>query len=138
MAKPIRHLYIHIPFCKNICAYCDFVRQVKEDNLSFAYIQRVIKEIDAIPNKLETIYIGGGTPNCLNDEQLTTLLKHACAKLLKTNYEFTVELNPELVNKTQCDILKSHKVNRASIGLQTTNDRLLRKFNRHHCLNDVQ
>ena len=138
MNKRLEHLYIHIPFCKNICAYCDFVRQVKEDKLANAYLARVVKEIDKVPYGLKTVYIGGGTPNCLDNKQLSILLKHVHAKLLKSNYEFTIEFNPELVTLEQCQIMKLYGVNRASIGVQTTNDSILRKFNRHHTLNDVK
>jgi oxygen-independent coproporphyrinogen-3 oxidase len=113
------------------------VRQLKEDDkVVDAYIQRVIKEVNNIKNKLSTIYIGGGTPNCLSDGQLNLLLKHACAKL-NNKYEFTIELNPELVTEQQAMILKANGVNRVSIGVQTTNNAILHKFNRQHSLKHV-
>lgn len=136
MTDKLKHLYIHIPFCKNICAYCDFIRQLKDDKVVNTYLTRIIKEIDNIKNKLTTIYIGGGTPNCLNDTQLNLLLKHAYAKL-NSKYEFTIELNPELISRKQATILKLNGVNRVSIGAQTTNNAILHQFNRQHALKHV-
>jgi oxygen-independent coproporphyrinogen-3 oxidase len=136
MTSKIEHLYIHIPFCKNICAYCDFVRQLKEDKIANAYIKRVIDEVKRITHKLTTIYIGGGTPNCLDNKQLNLLLKHARMKL-NDKYEFTIELNPEFVTMQQAMILKANGVNRVSIGAQTTNNTILYRFNRQHSLKHV-
>lgn len=137
MINKLEHLYIHIPFCKNICAYCDFVRQLKnDDKVVDAYIECVTKEVNSIKNKLSTIYIGGGTPNCLSNSQLNLLLKHAHVRL-NNKYEFTIELNPELVTMQQAMILKANGVNRVSIGVQTTNNAILHKFNRQHSLKHV-
>jgi oxygen-independent coproporphyrinogen-3 oxidase len=137
MINKLEHLYIHIPFCKNICTYCDFVRKIENNsNVIDEYIKHIINEINTIVYPLKTIYIGGGTPNSLNIKQLSLLLKHVQVKLAK-NYEFTIELNPEFVTKEQVMVLKSYGVNRASIGVQTTNDSILHQFNRQHSFKDV-
>jgi oxygen-independent coproporphyrinogen-3 oxidase len=95
MTKQVKHLYIHIPFCKTICDYCDFVRELYTDEKAKIYLAHIRKRLSKyIAKQFATIYIGGGTPNCLNTEQLSLLLAHIC-KYLKNNGEFTVECNPE-------------------------------------------
>jgi oxygen-independent coproporphyrinogen-3 oxidase len=134
-----KHLYVHIPFCHSICSYCDFVRFVKNDEVVDTYTDKVIKEIKTKcrNHKFKTIYVGGGTPNSLNEKQLRALLG-TLNKYLDKDYEFTIECNPEYLTIQQSHILKANKVNRASIGVQTVNNTLLRKFHRQHTLNDVK
>ena len=138
MNKKVNSLYIHIPFCKSICSYCDFVRMVsktqkQEDN----YVNLICKQIKKqCKNKFETIYIGGGTPNSLNLNNLNKLLS-TCNKIRKTNCEFTIECNPEFVDKKQINLFKKYGVNRISLGVQSTNELINKKFNRKHSLIDV-
>jgi oxygen-independent coproporphyrinogen-3 oxidase len=89
------------------------------------------------PKQFTTIYIGGGTPNYLNDKLLNMLLR-VLSKYLDKTYEFTIECNPELLTYEQAMIMKANGVNRASIGVQTVNNTILYKFNRQHTLKDVQ
>ena len=79
--------------------------------------------------KYETIYIGGGTPTCL-DEKLLELLLKSCSNLLAENYEFTIEANPENLTENKLKLLKKYGVNRLSIGVQTFNKNILDKLNR--------
>ena len=138
MNKRVNNLYIHIPFCKSICTYCDFVRivpksQKQEDSYINLICDQIIKECK---NKFETIYIGGGTPNSLSFKNLNKLLT-ICKKIKKNNCEFTIECNPEFVDKQQVTLFKKYGVNRISLGLQSTNELINKKFNRKHILSHV-
>jgi len=129
--KMTKSLYIHIPFCKKFCPYCDFVKSIyNKDNVD-KYIDLVLAMLkDKYANtKFKTIYIGGGTPNSLDDKQLDNLLK-GVAKNLATNAELTVELNPEFVSDSQAKILYKNHVNRVSLGVQTLDETLLKTMNR--------
>lgn len=82
MKNNIEHLYIHIPFCKEICTYCDFYRtKTKDENIKEKYILKIIDELKDDNNKYKTIYLGGGTPNYLTDEMLDKLLSILSLKL---------------------------------------------------------
>ena len=128
-----KSLYVHIPFCQKICPYCAFVRQLYHQEKVDKYLSLLKKIINTKykNNKFKTIYIGGGTPNCLTTKQLTKLLGCLVNKLLP-KYEFTIECNPELVSKQQIKIFKQYKVNRISLGMQTLNEKILKSINRSH------
>lgn len=132
-----KSIYIHIPFCKKFCAYCDFVKCIYNKDKADKYIDLVIDYLQKNykNNKFETIYIGGGTPNALDDKQLDRLLS-AISKHLSNSYELTIELNPEFVTDSQITILKKNKVNRVSIGIQTLDESILKTTNRanHICM----
>lgn len=137
-----KHLYIHVPFCKSICHYCDFVR-FKKDNNDLC-IQKYIKNIcnqvaqESKKNQYQTIYIGGGTPNMLNDTDLDFLLSFLKEYInTKENYEYCIELNPEFVTDSQVEILVNNGINRVSIGVQSTNNKILKNINRKHTIEDV-
>ncbi|MDR1991178.1 MAG: radical SAM family heme chaperone HemW [Mycoplasmataceae bacterium] len=133
-----KHLYIHIPFCKSICDYCDFLRYVETQKNIEIYVKKIVQEIKNTCkfNQFETIYIGGGTPNFLNPSTLDFLLS-TLNKYLSKTYEFTIECNPEHLNLSQCRIFNKNKINRVSIGAQTINTKLLHKFHRTHNLKNV-
>ncbi|MDR0674927.1 MAG: radical SAM family heme chaperone HemW [Mycoplasmataceae bacterium] len=139
MTSKTKHLYVHIPFCKAICHYCDFVRFVSNSNCISRYTHRLINEINDRCKgcKFKTIYVGGGTPNSIDNHLLNTLLC-TLSKYLAIDYEFTIECNPENITIDQAYILKTNNVNRVSIGMQTVNNTLLQKFGRQHTLKDVQ
>lgn len=122
-----KSLYIHIPFCKKFCAYCDFIKCIYNKQTSDQYINLVLSKLKK--QKYETIYLGGGTPNCLSNEQLEKLLK-TLSKHLKNKYEFTIECNPEFVTDSQAKIFKKYKINRVSLGVQTLDFNLLKSMNR--------
>lgn len=129
----IKALYVHVPFCNSICAYCDFVRVKYHDGLADQWLVALASEIQtkAINRALETIYLGGGTPTSLSNLQLETLLE-----LLKpyTEHilEYTIEMNPETVSEEKLLCLKHYGVNRISLGVQSFNDDLLKLMNRNH------
>lgn len=129
----IESLYIHIPFCNSICTYCSFKKRIYDDKLAHKYVLELIKDIKSIPKQsLKTIYIGGGTPCSLSNVDLELLLSNLVC-LLKEDYEFSIESNPEnLLNIEKVYILKKYNINRVSIGVQTFNDRLLKILGRHH------
>lgn len=135
--------YIHIPFCEHICYYCDFNKVFLEGQPVDEYIQLLLKEIELTTQQhpvdiAETIYIGGGTPTSLSANQLDTLLA-GIHRLMPTNTtkEFTVEANPGDLTEDKLQVMKNHGINRLSMGVQTFNNRLLKKIGRKHTAEDV-
>ncbi|AKL97479.1 radical SAM family heme chaperone HemW [Endomicrobium proavitum] len=127
-------LYIHIPFCKQKCFYCDFF-SVKYDNaLADKYVEAVISHAGQYkPVKVSTIYIGGGTPSVLSEKQIAQLLTSINKTFdISLLTEFTCELNPESVTPEKLKILKDNGVNRLSIGLQSSQDKDLQALGRIH------
>ncbi|KGM97917.1 coproporphyrinogen III oxidase [Clostridium novyi A str. 4552] len=126
-------LYIHIPFCEQKCLYCDFTSYCGREDRMVDYSKALSKEIDQIKNKkINTIFIGGGTPTylCL---QGWNILKKSIDKLEKSNdLEFTVESNPKTFDEEKLKFLKSIGVNRISIGLQAWQDKHLKSLGRIH------
>ena len=135
--------YIHIPFCEHICYYCDFNKVFLEGQPVDEYIQSLLTEIrltlEKHPTKVsETIYIGGGTPTSLTAKQLDVLLTGIHRYLpTHTTKEFTVEANPGDLTAEKLDVFKAHGINRLSMGVQTFDDRLLKKIGRKHSVQDV-
>lgn len=136
--KP-KSLYIHIPFCSNICDYCDFTKLQYFSFLADSYIESLIKEIESyqINHKLETIYIGGGTPSVLNCYQLEKLLSSLDYLAIDVK-EFTIEVNPESITEEKLILFKKHHVNRISMGVESTNDLILSAIGRKHTFKDVE
>lgn len=133
----IKHLYLHVPFCNHICSYCDFCHLIYNEKIAKKWLQRLAKEIATLKNlDLETIYIGGGTPSCLSVCELVNLFE-LLKPLNKHVIEYTVEINPESLDEEKVLIFKKYGVNRASIGLQTSNESLLKLLNRKHNFFDV-
>ena len=130
-------IYIHIPFCSNICSYCDFAKFYYNSDWVDNYLESLEKEIkyNYKGEVIDTIYIGGGTPTCLDINQLERLLK--ITNLFKKNdIEFTVETNVDL-SLEKIKLLKKYGVNRISIGVQTVNPKYLKFLNRNHTKEDV-
>lgn len=119
----VKSAYIHIPFCKNICSYCDFCKNYYNEKIVNDYLKSLEKKIKDKYNKdvLDTLYIGGGTPSCLNITELNKLFSIVNTLKLSSNYEFTFECNYEDISEELLTLLKENKVNRISIGLQTFN-----------------
>ena len=135
-------IYIHIPFCKKKCDYCDFVSfsgaTIKAQD---SYIQALLDEIENAPNVGEylvtTIYIGGGTPSYINPEHIQKLMEKIIEKFYVTEKaEVTIEVNPGTVDDVKLKSYKASGINRLSIGLQTTNDKMLKKIGRIHTYED--
>ena len=130
-------IYIHIPFCIQKCYYCDFCSFDKLQNKQAEYVDALIKEIKNTHNKSEllikTVYIGGGTPSILNANELKQVMEAIKTNfLLSKDCEITVEMNPGTVTKEKLQIYKNSGINRLSIGLQSTNDEILKELGRIH------
>lgn len=128
-------LYIHIPFCKSKCAYCDFFRIVDLSKME-QYVGAAKEEMNvwkySIDN-LSTVYLGGGTPSLLGNRLLDDLLRAINENFdLSAVEEFTVECNPEDVDEKLIDVLVKNGVNRVSLGVQSLNDYMLKFLNRRH------
>jgi oxygen-independent coproporphyrinogen-3 oxidase len=126
-------LYIHIPFCRQKCLYCDFPSFAGKETLMVDYTKALCKEIDSKVNrKIRTIFIGGGTPTYLSLECLN-YLKTSLDRLNKIeDLEFTIEGNPDSFSKEKLEIFKKMGVNRLSIGLQAWQNDLLKTVGRIH------
>ncbi len=131
-------VYIHIPFCKSKCFYCDFVSYPNKENLISDYVKALVKEIKHNHlNKynIKTIYIGGGTPSILDSKHIKKILK-PLKRNIKKNAEITIEINPGTIDRKKLKEYKKIGINRLSIGLQTTEDKLLKQIGRIHKFND--
>lgn len=132
-------LYIHIPFCKSICFYCDFCHQIYQRETAVAYLNALQKELAyRVSNfSLKTIYIGGGTPSVLEEDCLESLLT-LLDPYTKEVEEYTIEVNPETLTESKIQLFKAHGINRISMGLQTSNEKELSSLNRHHTYEEVK
>lgn len=133
-------LYVHIPFCKQKCRYCDFPSFCGKEDFIDEYVDCLIKEINSKGKNYSynTVFIGGGTPSYLDLENLENLLKSISSLNLNENVEFTVECNPGTLNKEKLEIMKRYKVNRLSFGLQSTKKELLIDLGRIHDFNQFK
>ena len=135
----MKSLYIHIPFCKQKCFYCDFNSYSGKDNLIQDYTEAIKKEIasyfDDNKNKLkaETIYFGGGTPSLIPSEYIKELLD-----LVECSGEITLELNPGTITKEKLEDYYKIGINRLSIGLQATQNDILKRIGRIHTLKEFE
>ena len=126
-------LYIHIPFCKSKCLYCDFCSFSGSEKLMMEYSQALSKEIEAIKHySIKTIFIGGGTPTYLSMEAWRILGRSIERLNKKEDLEFTVEGNPGTFSFEKLKFLKRLGVNRLSIGLQAAQNTLLKGIGRIH------
>ena len=132
-------LYIHIPFCESICDYCDFAKLQYFHSFADQYLLALKSELDSynINHELKTIYIGGGTPTSLDDKQFESLLKMV-EPYTKGVVEYTVEANPESLSLSKIKLMKKYGVNRLSIGVESTDDKILKSINRKHTFKDVE
>lgn len=135
----MKSAYIHIPFCKTICSYCDFCKMFYNEQLVDIYLLELEREINKNykGEKLKTIYIGGGTPSSLNLKQLDRLMNIIKIFNLEEENEFTVECNIENITKEKLELLYKNKVNRLSIGIQTFNEKYLEFLNRNHTKKEI-
>ena len=127
-------VYIHIPFCKNICNYCDFCKVYYKTGYVSKYLEQLELEIKTrYKNEyIDTIYIGGGTPSCLNIDELTKLLNITKIFKLKDNYEFTIECNIENIDEEKLKLFKEKGINRISYGVESFNKEILNILGRNH------
>lgn len=135
--KKMAGLYIHIPFCKQKCTYCNFF-SIASIRLKSEFITSLIQEIESrkleLENQsIETIYFGGGTPSILNTDEIKQILKtiFQCYSVI-TDPEITLEANPDDLTEPYLLALKETKINRLSIGIQSFDDNILKQLNRRH------
>ena len=129
-----RGLYIHIPFCIRKCRYCDFPSYTGMENLFDEYIDALIKEARQYKGeKIDTVFIGGGTPSILSCEQIKHLLQGIREVFeFSENLEFSCEANPGTLTEEKLEALKEGGVNRLSLGVQSFCDRELEIIGRIH------
>lgn len=139
----IQAAYLHIPFCEHICHYCDFNKVFLKGQPVDEYLDSLAKEMELTLSTsptvhLDTIFIGGGTPTALNEQQLEKLC-HIIKEHLPYNQEteFTFEANPGDLSEEKLQILYNAGVNRISFGVQTFNEELLKRIGRVHRAKDV-
>lgn len=147
-------VYIHIPFCKQKCLYCDFASFANKENMQKEYVEEIKKEIINWKKinkdyKIKTIYIGGGTPSYIDSQYIVDILKlldvSSKSVLMSKNEQtnntektqddeisITIEINPGTITKQKLEDYKNAGVNRLSIGLQSTKDELLKQIGRIH------
>lgn len=131
-------IYVHIPFCRRKCLYCDFFSGGCKDVDWFKYVSSLLEEFKERLSELNstptTLYIGGGTPSLIPDKEFVYLVEGINTQLKKNNnwVEFTVEVNPEDVTLERCLLWKSCGVTRVSMGIQSLNDEELRAIGRSH------
>ncbi len=126
-------LYVHIPFCRHICSYCDFSKVYYHKDWADEYLEKLNEELQArkADRPFRTVYIGGGTPGCLSTGQLNRLFR-ILEKPLSNCVEATIEMNPEDVNEKKAALCKANGITRVSLGVQTFDEKLLNLLNRHH------
>lgn len=130
----VNSLYIHIPFCRSICSYCDFCKMYYNEKYVKSYLTSLEKEVCSLykGDTLKTIYIGGGTPSCLDKLYLNKLFLIIKRFSLADDIEFTFECNIEDINEDLLLFLKKNGVNRLSIGIESFNEKLLRVLGRNY------
>ena len=140
-------LYIHIPFCKQKCSYCDFCSYAEKQDLISKYIKCLLQEIKEVGSNnrtdfengkddlflVKTIYIGGGTPSVIESKYIVQILEDVKANFeLDENAEITIEVNPGTVTLEKLEDYNKAGINRLSIGLQSTHEHLLKEIGRIH------
>ena len=133
-------VYIHIPFCKNICSYCDFCKVLYNKKWVVEYLKKLKEEIKEryMGETIKTMYIGGGNPSTLSLKEIEYLLALTSLFNLSELQEFTFECNVEDINKELLELLKKYKVNRLSIGIESFDKNKLAIMKRNADYNDVK
>jgi oxygen-independent coproporphyrinogen-3 oxidase len=141
--EPIRHVYVHIPFCARICPYCAFYKELADPRQTDRFCQAIAAEIrsqaEAFKIVPETIFFGGGTPTALATRQLDLLLRAFRERLdLSHLREWTIEANPGSVSARKAEILRGAGVSRISLGVQSWDDDLLQLLGREHTADQAE
>ena len=139
MQKKPTSAYVHIPFCTQICYYCDFSKVFIKNQPVDSYLEHLLQEFHSYDiQKLRTLYIGGGTPTALSASQLEVLLDGLTKNLdLSMLEELTIEANPGDLDADKIAVLQNSAVNRVSLGVQTFDDKMLKKIGRSHTEKDI-
>lgn len=133
------YIYIHLPFCRSICHYCDFPKVFYDKKFIATYLDELKCEIESRYQNEEvcSIYIGGGTPTCLDEVELKKLLEITNLFQKKDKIEFSIESNVESLTDEKIKLLASFGVNRVSLGVQSFQKDILKELNRHHTKEQV-
>jgi putative oxygen-independent coproporphyrinogen III oxidase len=142
--RPVKAVYIHIPFCTNKCHYCDFNSYVLKGQPVDSYLQALALEIEGTlaetpANQIDTIFVGGGTPTVLTASQMEKFLQivHQYFPVDRQSIEFTMEANPGTTERDKLAVMKQYGVNRISFGVQSFDADLLSRIGRIHSVDDV-
>jgi putative oxygen-independent coproporphyrinogen III oxidase len=135
--NPIRHIYVHIPFCARICPYCAFYKDLLDRSQTGRFCEAILRDLDQQPESFalspETIYFGGGTPTALTTSQLEFLLGGFHQRLdLSSLAEWTIEANPGSMSARKAALLNKLGVTRVSLGIQSWDNELLKVLGREH------
>jgi len=135
----MRSVYIHIPFCKSICSYCDFCKMYYNSSFVTQYLNALINEIQEryLGEEVKTLYIGGGTPSCLTIKDLRYLFEIIDKFNMHFLEEFTFECNLSDISKELLSLLKENGVNRLSIGIESFNKDKLKFMERNNDYEDA-
>ncbi len=135
-------IYIHIPFCVKKCDYCDFISYSNCFGMQEKYVEKLLEEIeenkDLLKNNfISTIYIGGGTPSAIKSELIKKILDkiYDVSRIDKEKVEITIEVNPGTTTKSNLQMYRDCGINRLSIGLQSTDEAILKEIGRIHNYN---
>lgn len=133
-------IYIHIPFCRSICSYCDFCKMLYTSKDALRYLESLKNEVEEyyLNEKVKTIYIGGGTPSILNPEELGKLFQIVGLFKKTDDCEITFECNPDDITDLLINILKVNGVNRISIGVESFNTEKLEFMDRKSDFEDIK
>jgi oxygen-independent coproporphyrinogen-3 oxidase len=132
---PPRAAYIHVPFCRHRCGYCNFALIADRDDLMEAYLLALEQELSWLENtfQVDTLYLGGGTPSHLPPVLLEQLFQIVLQRFtLADRFEFTMEANPADITPDLVEVMKTYQVNRVSLGVQSFSDRKLAVLERNH------
>jgi oxygen-independent coproporphyrinogen-3 oxidase len=141
-----RGLYIHIPFCESICSFCPFIKSVGSEERIASYLDALHREIDVVAStrllrswSIDSVYIGGGTPSVLSENQIVSLLnKVRDSFAISTEAEITIEVEPKSASEAFCSAAASAGANRLSFGVQTLNPKLRKMMNLTATLEQIQ
>lgn len=131
-------LYLHIPFCVRKCLYCDFLSAPAESGTIEKYVRRLCEEMSCYEDacrgyEVESVFIGGGTPSILTEQQICSVMEAAGEHFrIRRDAEITMECNPGTLTGSKADAMRSSGINRISLGLQSSDNRELEKLGRIH------
>jgi len=135
-------VYIHIPFCRKKCLYCDFPSHAGQESYFQAYKDAIIAEIDNSPvlaaSSIDSIFFGGGTPTIIPSDYLAEILEHIYQYPVSSDAEITIEANPGSVSLESLKVLFTSGFNRLSLGVQAWQDHLLKCLGRIHSRDDIK
>ena len=139
MSSP-RAAYIHVPFCRHHCGYCNFTVVAGRDELQDAYLDALETELASLesPRPVDTLYVGGGTPTHLNLQRLSRLMKQLTHWFpLNEGGEWSIEANPYRLSRDKLLMLAEYGVNRVSLGVQSFNSRNLELLERETSIRTI-